>query len=227
MCLHLQWVISPTSINIKGHIQPTRCHITGFFNEDPKHCTLHFCSCCYCRPLLSNPLLQFPQRVEAPPFPQGPCLGLAAVLTHGEARYAPRNDSACSVSTVPRRVFTSGTWILQIRGYRRGRVLGVGARQQRWSLVHVVGRHGVNREKRRGEEATEAAGWHRLFTEEEEQPGAGLSVPCCSRSGRSPSDDSLEEEELHGDSPPHSDVTRGGLWIHTGRCDGILYEMHV
>lgn len=41
-------------------------------------------------------------------------------------------------------VFTSGTWILQVRGSGGGHILRVGARQQRRPLVHAVGGHVVH-----------------------------------------------------------------------------------
>lgn len=39
------------------------------------------------------------------------------------------------------RLFTSGTWLLQVRGSSRGDALGVGAGEQRRSLVQAVGGH--------------------------------------------------------------------------------------
>lgn len=52
---------------------------------------------CYCRPLLSNPLLQFPQwKLHLSVRLAAPCLGLLQFRIYAQARYAPKkNDSAC------------------------------------------------------------------------------------------------------------------------------------
>lgn len=52
---------------------------------------------CYCRPLLSNPLLQFPQwKLHLSVRLTAPCLGLLQFIIYAQARYAPKkNDSAC------------------------------------------------------------------------------------------------------------------------------------
>lgn len=112
-CLHLQWVISPPSIN---NIQPTsmrphrasRRTIIYFFGVKTQNITgpsgswcKHFCSknrsCCCCRPLFSNPLLQFSQcklhlflRCRLIAFAL-PCI--AAVLFSHKLD-TPKNDSA-------------------------------------------------------------------------------------------------------------------------------------
>lgn len=125
---------------------------------------------CYCRPLLSNPLLQFPQwKLHLSVRLTAPCLGLLQFIIYAQARYAPKKMIQHAGSCVTCRVFTSGTWILQVRGDGGGRVLGAGARQQRRSLVHAVGGHVVNRERGGGE----APGCTESSLSSEEQPAAG------------------------------------------------------
>lgn len=126
-------------------------------------------------PLLYNPLLQFSQcklhlSVSCRLISQRcPCLALLQLYlrTHTNS-IRPENDSACRRRGAACGVFTSGTWILQVRGSCWGHILGVGARQQRRSLVHAVGGHVVDREKWRV-----APGCTEFSLSTEEQPAAG------------------------------------------------------
>lgn len=110
---------------------------------------------------MSNPLLQFPESklhlsLAFPALAPGLLWSLR-----------PRKHWKCNAPTFPRRVFTSRTRILQIRGDTGGHILRVGARQQRRSLVHAVRSHVVlNREvASRGGRGEKVPGRHRVFTQ--------------------------------------------------------------
>lgn len=134
-----------------------------------------------------------------------PCAGRSccALFTHLHKLDTPRNDSACRRRGSTCRVFTSGTWILQVRGSSGGHILAVGARQQRRSLVHAVGGHVGKRDKWRAEaeERLLAAPSLHSARRSSQRLGAGAELLQSS----SPGDGSLEEEELHG-APRPSDA---------------------
>lgn len=156
-------------------------------------------------PLLYNPLLQFSQcklhlSVSCRLISQRcPCLALLQLYlrTHTNS-IRPENDSACKRRGAACGVFTSGTWILQVRGSCWGHILGVGARQQRRSLVHAVGGHVVDREKWRG------GSWlHRVFPQHGGAASGWLLVP--TRSGpaaAAPLTEAWWGEELRGGPRP-------------------------
>lgn len=167
-------------------------------------------------PLLYNPLLQFSQcklhlSVSCRLISQRcPCLALLQLYlrTHTNS-IRPENDSACKRRGAACGVFTSGTWILQVRGSCWGHILGVGARQQRRSLVHAVGGHVVDREKWRG------GSWlHRVFPQHGGAASGWLLVP--TRSGPAAADGSLERGGAPRWSTPLSDMAPGMGRVHAG-----------
>lgn len=131
------------------------------------------------------------------------CAGLCccALFTHFHTLDATKNDSACRQRGSTCRVFTSGTWILQVRGSSRGHILGVGARQQRRSLVHAVGGHVGAWEERRAEVRGRLLAAPSLSSarRSSQRLVAGAELL---QSGSS-SDGSPEEEELRGAPAPH------------------------
>lgn len=173
----------------------------------------HFCSknrgCCYCRPLFSNPLLHFSQGGSSTFFSAAdwfPTDTLA--LPRCSFIYAldtPENDSACRRRSSTSRVFTSGTWILQVRGCSGGHILGVGGRQQRRSLVHAVGGHVVYREWLRNDGRLLAAPSLHSARRSSRRLVVGAELLRSSSAG----DGSLEEGGAPRCCPPPSDMALG------------------
>lgn len=203
---------------------------------------------CCCRPLFSNPLLQFSQgklhlflicRLIPPPMPL-PCLAFPALLCSAlphcsfiyalaRTRYAPEEKKkqvlhADSRAALTCSVFTSGTWILQVRGSSGGHIPRVRARQQRRPLVHAVGGHVVKAERNVGGRGSWLAAPSLRSARRSNQR---LVVDAELLRSSSPSDGSLEEEELRG--VPRPSLTWLRAWaVHTwswilitGLCDGI------
>lgn len=119
-------------------------------------------------------------------------------------------------------MFTSGTRILQIRGYSGGHILWVGARQQRRSLVHAVRSHVVLKpEKWRAEVGGGSWPAPSLLEARRSSPAAGGR---CSWSSTSSALWAAWRGRSFAANPAPFLRTRGGLWVkipHTAMEFGL------
>lgn len=176
--------------------------------------------CYYCRPLYSNPLLQFSQcrlhlSVSCRPISHRcPCLALLQLYlrTRTNSIRPKKNDSACRRRASTCRVFTSGTWILQVRGSSGGHILGVGARQQRRSLVHAVGGHVADRERSDGRLLAAPGFPSARRSSQRLVVGASCSGPAAAAAATAPLTEAWRGEELRAGPSPLGYGPGYGQW---------------